>query len=85
MSSETIHAVLSVSALELENLRGNHVLRSSAATFLIPSGLPHHTLLASKTLSFPLARNHLRGLFQIAQAFDCLWFKQCTKAGLSSL
>lgn len=43
--------------------------------------LPLHTLLASKTLSFPLARNHLRGLFHIAKAFDCLCLKQCTKAG----
>ncbi len=70
---------------EQKNLRGNHVLRSSAVTSLISSGLPHHTLLASKNLSLPLARNHLSGLFQIAKAFDCLCFKQCTKAGLSSL
>lgn len=47
--------------MKLTNLRGNHELRSSAATFfLIPSGLPHHTLLASKNLFSPVSQKSLR-------------------------
>lgn len=79
-------------------------LRSSATTFLIPSGLPHRTLLASKNplpppppRRHPLARNHLRGLFQIAKSFSTvsvshnaqkqafLPFEDGTLCGLSDL
>lgn len=62
---------------------GEIICCSGAATFLIWSVFPLHTLLAPKNLHTPLARNHLRGLFQTAKAFDCLCFKQGTKAGPS--
>lgn len=52
MSSETglsISSPPTPSPPKPTNLRGNHVLRSAAATFLIPSGLPPHISFKERT------------------------------------
>lgn len=58
---------------------------SGAATFLIRSVFSLHTLLASKNLCTPLARNHLKGLFSNSKSFWLSLFQMRNKSRTFSL
>lgn len=105
MSSETIQTVLSISAVKLQNLRGNHAFALQRHNFPHPIWPPSPHIVSFKEPSaspppprrHPLARNHLRGLFQIAKSFSTvsvshnaqkqafLPFEDGTLCGLSDL